>query len=52
MLKSLFLKFKKAFFKNTERKCIHVTTDCDECMSASHCTCKDACIVKVKKGAK
>ena len=51
MLKSLFLKFKKALSKNTERKCIHVTTDCDECMSASHCTLKDTYIVQVKKGA-
>lgn len=50
MLKSLFLKFKEKLLKSSEITCIHTITDCEECMSASHCSCKDTCIVHVKKG--
>lgn len=50
MLKKLFSKIKKKLVKTDKIKCIHTTTDCEECISASYCTYKDKNIVHVKIG--
>ena len=50
MLKTVFFKLKEKIVKSTKIKCIHTTTDCEECMSASYCICKDKNIIHIQKG--
>ena len=50
MIKRFFLKLKEKISKDDKNKCIHTITDCEECISASHCTYKDKNIVHIKKG--